>query len=188
MTIRSWSLNVFSFALCLTCLGGGLARAQDADAAQAQNDAAQAQEDDGQQAAEDFPKRLWSYLEKVEYRENYSPYPGTEDKFYEGQAPHGALLKVYVNRYVAQDPSDPPAKAIIVKDNLNDQKELQAITVMYRVEGFDPDNNNWYWVKYLPGGEVAQNGGEPVAGKVQSCIECHGSAKGGDYIFTNDDE
>jgi hypothetical protein len=60
---------------------------------------------------------------------------------------------------------------------------------MYRVkEGYDPENHDWYWVKYLPNGEVDKtDDGMPIAGKVKGCIQCHASAAGGDYIFMNDE-
>jgi len=57
---------------------------------------------------------------------------------------------------------------------------------MYRVEKYDSDNKDWYWVKYTPEGEAAMMGDVKLAGKVKGCINCHKSAKGGDYIFMND--
>jgi len=135
----------------------------------------------------EFAQQLWSYLKKVEYRENYSPWPGTEDAFYEGQAPHGAKLKMYVNRHVANNPADPPYKSVIIKENYTPEEKLAAITIMYRVEDYDPDNNDWYWVKYQPDGKVAMMNDMKLAGKVKGCINCHSTAKGDDYIFTNDE-
>lgn len=76
-----------------------------------------------------------------------------------------------------------------MEDEETKEKKLGALTIMYRAkEGYDPENNDWYWVKYLPNGKVAKTGeGMPIAGKVKSCIECHASAAGDDYVFTNDE-
>lgn len=69
---------------------------------------------------------------------------------------------------------------------------LGSITVMFRrEEGFDPDNANWFWAKYLPDGSLDTNPkGMSLAGKVakgadQGCIACHSGA-GGDMLFTTD--
>lgn len=143
--------------------------------------------EDAEKKEESLDQKLWSYLKKVEYQENYAPWPGTKDEFFPGKSPHGAHLKVYVNRRVAKDPDDPPHKSIIVKENYTPEKKLAAVTVMYRVENYDADNKDWYWVKYMPDGTVAKMNDMKLAGKVKGCINCHSSAKGDDYIFMNDE-
>lgn len=140
-----------------------------------------------QSADQSFAEKFWSYLQRVEYKKNYSPWPGKTEGFYEGQAPHGAKLKLYVNRPVAQNPEDPPNKSIIVKENYTKDEELAAITIMYRIEDYDPEHKDWWWVKYSPEGEVMEAKGMKLAGKVKACIGCHSSAQGGDYLFTNDE-
>jgi len=65
-----------------------------------------------------------------------------------------------------------------------------------REAGYDADNQNWFWVKYKPGGglDARQLGGKqvPLAGRIAKgntveenggCIYCHSSAGGRDYIF-----
>lgn len=71
-------------------------------------------------------------------------------------------------------------------------KHLGAYTVMFRREaGFDADNQNWFWVKYLPDGSLDKNpAGMRLAGKVAKgadvgCIACHTGA-GDDMVFTSD--
>jgi hypothetical protein len=65
--------------------------------------------------------------------------------------------------------------------------------MVQREAGYDPENNDWYWVKYSPAGGVEKNEeGTALAGRVakgagQGCIACHASARGGDYFFTNDE-
>ncbi len=74
-------------------------------------------------------------------------------------------------------------------------KYLAVYTVMYRREsGFDPDNQNWFWVIYMPDGSVRKApSGMDLAGKIAAgmtmeqmpvnCIACHQGADGDDYVF-----
>ena len=68
---------------------------------------------------------------------------------------------------------------------------LAAVTVMFRREdGYDPDNANWFWAKYLPDGSLDTNpAGMALAGRVakgadQGCIACHAAEE--DYLYTTD--
>ncbi len=70
---------------------------------------------------------------------------------------------------------------------------LGAVTIMLKREaGYDGDNQDWYWAKYLPDGNLDKNPmGMQLAGRIakgmsQGCIACHQAAGGGDYLFTND--
>ncbi len=59
-----------------------------------------------------------------------------------------------------------------------------------REEGYDADNRNWFWVKYLPDGSLDKNpAGMALAGMVgknadAGCIACHRGDP--DYLFTTD--
>ena len=135
-------------------------------------------------------ERFWSYLQQSRYK-NWAPAPGQNGDFYEGQSPHGAYLKMYLNRTAIAHPTDLPYSSIIVKENYGpDKKTVMAITVMYRSKGYDPQHNDWYWVKYNPDGTVAKAppamGSMPLAGKVKGCIKCHGDSDGDDLVFFND--
>ncbi len=134
--------------------------------------------------------RFWNWLKDAKY-ENWGPWPGERADFFPGQSPHGAFLKMYINRPAAGSPENPPHGSIIIKENYGkDKKTLMAITIMYRAKGYDPEHNDWYWVKYNPDGTVAKAppamGSMPLAGKVQGCIKCHSSADGDDFTFVND--
>jgi hypothetical protein len=120
---------------------------------------------------------------------------------YEGIAPHGMMLEtLYTTAEV-----DGHAGALVVKRNYgpegvsNDEvladpgTHLGSVTVMFRrEEGYDPDNADWFWAKYLPDGTLDQNpAGMRLAGRVgkgadAGCIPCHAGAGGGDYLFTTD--
>ena len=70
-------------------------------------------------------------------------------------------------------------------------KHLGAITVMFRREaGYDDDNQDWFWAKFLPDGSLDKNAmGGALAGRVAKgadagCIACHSGVD--DYVFTSD--
>jgi len=141
-------------------------------------------------AQQPFEARLWDYLQKVNYR-NWAPGPGQNGDFYEGQSPHGAFLKMYLNRTAIANPANLPNRSIVIKENYGrDRATLMAVTVMYRSQGYDPEHNDWYWVKYNPDGSVAkappEMGSMPLRGQVKGCIKCHADADGGDFAFIND--
>jgi hypothetical protein len=71
-----------------------------------------------------------------------------------------------------------PPNAIIVKENYMPDSTLAAVTVMYKVRGYDPTHNDWFWLKMSPADSVL------AEGKVQGCIDCHAGAASNDYIWT----
>ncbi len=120
---------------------------------------------------------------------------------YEGVAPHGMMLETFYSHATI----DGHTGELIVKRNYGPEgvtsdevladpaKHLGAVTVMFRREkGFDADNQDWFWVKYLPDGSLDKNPkGMRLAGKVAKgadagCIACHTNAGGDDYVFTSD--
>jgi hypothetical protein len=124
-------------------------------------------------------KALWDYLKKENYAKNWKMWPGKK-ALYPGKEPHGAFLTTYVNKkaYTAIKGKKGmlPDGSIIVKENYSADKKLGALTVMYKVKGYNSAAADWFWVKYLPDGKIA------VEGKVDACINCHASAKANDYV------
>lgn len=133
---------------------------------------------------------LWSTMRGYTGWEAYPELGGWQP----GNSPHGKILKYYINSVAARNPETPANGYIIVKENYGDRTSdaLMAITVMQKIRGYDPDNQDWFWVKYAPNGDVMTNPkGMKLAGRVakgmpQGCIACHGNAAGGDYLFIND--
>ena len=118
-----------------------------------------------------------------------------------GMSPHGAFIRVYYNVVTI----DGMPYHVVVKDNYggegvtlkmvreNPADYLMAVTPMVqREKGYDPDNNDWYWVKYGPDGMVSMDGknmamaGRVAKGMPAGCIACHTKAGDGDYLFLND--
>lgn len=122
-------------------------------------------------------------------------------KPYQGTHPHGAILVAYeslveVNGHsgIAIVKNNYAGEGVSVAKVANDpEQNLDAVTVMYKREaGYDPENADWFWVKYKADGSLHINAeGTPLAGRVakgepQGCIACHKLAPGQDYIYNHD--
>ncbi len=102
-----------------------------------------------------------------------------------GNEPHGATVRIWVNERALAALQRPnfdgtlPYGSMIVKANYmgtpEEPGQIAALTIMYKVEGFNPQAGDWYWIK-------AGNDGAEVAaeGAVEGCINCH--AEGTDYV------
>ncbi|QEG20171.1 hypothetical protein [Mariniblastus fucicola] len=158
-----------------------------------------------QETAKPFEARFWQFLMGNNYK-NWAPAPGQDGDFYSGQVPHGALLKMYINRAAASDVDGLRIGSVVVLENYRSDRSLKTISVMYRTEGFNPSANDWYWVEYNPDGTVVKESstGQPqgqsgtamlvsskstkLLGKSSRCISCHDQAEGSDFAFFNDRE
>lgn len=102
-------------------------------------------------------------------------------------APHGNVVRIYVNS-IALDAADSfdgslPEGSMIVKENYvgtdpDNPGELDAVTIMYKMEGYNPDAGNWFWVKAKPDGSQID-----AEGAVDGCIGCHSQADNDDYVL-----
>lgn len=127
------------------------------------------------------------------------------EPFFGGAPPHGMILEVTHQMLTI----DEHHGFLVLKKNYdgpdvsiesvieNREKFLSSVTIMYQREpGYDRDNQDWFWVKYKPDGQLFEkdiNGmrlamaGRILKGKTAEdsggCIYCHSSAGGGDYIF-----
>lgn len=122
---------------------------------------------------EDDPYQQWSQFPNVQ---------GTV----ESMAPHGPMARIFINKQVEDALKDfagsLPDGAIIVKENLGESEsdKADALTIMWKVEGFDADNNDWFWANISPDGEVA------AEGQVATCSGCHAGARNNDFVFVHE--
>ena len=123
-------------------------------------------------------------------------WPGKDGKYLPdttlaGHVPHGdpEVFRTFVNSIGMTNlnsKSFPLAdKSIVVKENYvitGTDTTLAAITAMLKKQGYDSDNNDWFWAKYAPDGTIQ------ASGKVTGCIGCHGGANSfhsdTDYLWT----
>ncbi|HED18733.1 MAG TPA: hypothetical protein ENI74_04420 [Gammaproteobacteria bacterium] len=159
----------------------------------------------GTPADVDYAQHLWSVLQQErmvgEHARPLKPFIGAA-------RPHGWVLEVDSRTIQVGGHRG----FVVVKKNYNGDnlgiaeverdrsRYLDSISVMFRREpGYDPDNQDWFWAQYKPGGQLSsmrRMGMEiAMAGRLikgaapdrnQGCIYCHSSAGGGDYIFYPD--
>lgn len=143
-----------------------------------------------------FAKKLWNSMARAQLVGNNR----IMSRPYQGQHPHGAILDTMESTLRVDGQEGP----VIVKHNFagddvsmssvaNDpQAYLDSVTVMFQRDGYDSDNNDWFWAKYLPDGSFDTNPQDmPLVGRVakgmdSGCIACHTGAPGGDLVFIND--
>ena len=136
---------------------------------------------DGHADPEELTKKFMGILESQAYEYTWHYEPGVEPGFYEGQAPHGAILRTFVND-IAYDAiqhglTELPEGSILSKQNFTPEKVLAATTIMVKIEGFNPDGGDWFWAKVQPDGTI------DAAGTPAGCIGCHGAKKANDWLF-----
>jgi hypothetical protein len=113
---------------------------------------------------------------------DWSIWPG-QGPMMEGNGVHGDYITIYVSEdalpLAEQGGMAMPYGAMVVKEGFNSDRELTGLYLMYKIEDFDPDHNDWFWASYSPEGNVR------AEGKVGGCINCHEGKKDIDYIFAN---
>jgi len=125
-------------------------------------------------------EKLNEYIIRNDPYRAWGMWPGKE-KLYKGTEPHGALLTTFVNNtafYSIKKKKGLADGSIIAKENYTADKIFVALTVMYKIKGYNPEGGDWFWVKYSPDGKVE------ASGKVKVCIDCHVKQKDNDYLFT----
>lgn len=135
-------------------------------------------------APDTTPAAVWAHLQEEGYRDSWQLWPGTEE-LYPGTEPHGMLLTTYVNGPAGQgladgDASSLPYGSIVVKENYMPDSTFAAATVMYRVEDYNPEHDDWLFAKFGPEGEAQ------AFGRAASCQACHQQASSG-YLYTEVD-
>lgn len=125
-------------------------------------------------------EEVWNQMQQEDYQNTWNLWPGTKE-LYEGTEPHGMLLTTYLNdiayEAVMNGSTTLPHGSIIAKENYMPDGPLNAITTMYKVEDFNPEHNDWFWLSNNPEGVVN------VEGIVNSCQSCHQQVAASDYIF-----
>lgn len=126
------------------------------------------------------PAALWTYITKDSPYAKWSFWPDHQG-MQPGRAPHGPLHKVYVNDR-ALNSAGPPLQygSILVKESYDADKTLGAITVMYKVNAYNPGDGDWFWVKY------SLDGTADTFGKPKGCIGCHGVRADNDFVTTHE--
>ncbi len=132
---------------------------------------------------------IWAHLQESDYQSTWTLWPG-KGELYTGQEPHGMLLTTYLNDVALQAltsrASLMPPGAIIVKENYRPDSTLAAVTTMFKVAGYNPEVNDWFFTKHLPSGELDRTpSGMAMEGRLPGCTNCHLAMQTNDYLFTS---
>lgn len=157
---------------------------------------ARAQDDTEPNADASFAQILWDGWADV-----YPSWPyeaGVPEGYYVGAAPHGMVLRSFVNDVAAADIAGGAAEfspgAVLIKENhmptgvnlegLDPQTalpefggDLAAWTWMVKVPGYAPDTGDWFW------GRFAADGSLLAAGSPAGCVGCHAQVEDNDWVF-----
>lgn len=149
----------------------------------------------GEEAAADLPDTdaaaVMEYVNETNPYTAWGTWPSDEwnnfDTNLVSGAPHGNVVRIYVND-IALEAADGfsnelPEGSMIVKENYvgsdpANPGELDALTIMYKVEGFNAGANDWFWVKAKPDGSQID-----AEGAVDGCIGCHSQEGNQDYVL-----
>ena len=132
---------------------------------------------------------VWAHLQESDYRSTWTLWP-EKGELYAGQEPHGMLLTTYLNDVALQSLSSGASSmapgAIVVKENYMPDSTLAAVTTMFKVEGYNPDVNDWFFTKHLASGELDRTpDGMAMEGRLPGCTNCHRAMQTNDYLFTD---
>jgi mono/diheme cytochrome c family protein len=108
--------------------------------------------------------------------------------FLASESPHGATVRIFVNDRaldaIAREnfSGTLPPGSLIVKEGYGGTPDapgdLTAITLMYKVDGFNPDANDWFWAGLSADGSAIN-----AEGAVEMCSACHGQDGNSDYLL-----
>ena len=123
---------------------------------------------------------LWEHMTTQSPYLGWGIWPG-QILLVKGKSPHGEYIRVLANpialKAFREGADVLPDGSIIMKENYNGEKQLVALTPMFKVNGYNPEGGDWFWVKYAPDGTAL---GE---GKMKGCIDCHAKVKKKDWVF-----
>ena len=124
---------------------------------------------------------IWDEIQGYESWNQTSDFTGIQMT---NGSPHGDYVQIWINDIISdffEDSSENnllPNGSIIVKEGYSDENgsSLNNITIMKKIDSYDPNNNNWFWANFNEGGALAgKNGSE------SSCYNCHSLGK--DYVL-----
>lgn len=136
--------------------------------------------------ADDTPTgaKLFARITEENPYQNWAQFPDRQGAF-PSVLPHGPMSQVFINSVVegALDSFDGalPSDSIIVKENMGTSPDVTEaeLTVMWRVDGFDPGNNDWFWANMTREGTIVSEG------RVATCVACHARSRANDFVFVH---
>lgn len=125
---------------------------------------------------------VFNYITKENYYRTWDLWPFRKET-YASISVHGPLITTYITEdaetAISERAGALPYGSMVVRESHDADGELREIGVRYKVQGYDPEHNDWFWAAYTPEGEII------VEGMAGSCQECHSVVADNDYVYTS---
>jgi len=116
-----------------------------------------------------------------DFETNYLQPAGWEGVVVSEDGTHGDYVSIWADELAMTaiaEGTEFPDGATIVKCGYADESGEGdcALTAMRKIEGYDSDNGDWFWISFDGDGEVNNYG------SVSGCVSCHSVDSNGDYV------
>lgn len=128
---------------------------------------------------------LFRLITETDPYQAWAQFPGVEG-IIASAPPHGPMARVFINTSVEAALENfsgrLPDGSVILKESFVDTtpETPDTLTIMWKVSGFDPENNDWFWANMTPAGVVN------AEGRVTGCTSCHSDARDNDFVFLHE--
>lgn len=154
--------------------------------------AAEPEKSSGTAVDDAYAAKLWDYMleNNLIGEDRIRSFP------FVGSRPHGSIQE-----FIATEATiDGQKGRLLVKHNYGAEEELtpkkvyaadqydnaEPLAIMFqREDGYDPDNNNWFWAEYNADGSVYNYQGDNLSGRAPLCLGCHTPLGGKDQEILN---
>jgi len=121
---------------------------------------------------------LWDHFQGARHWQSPEGWDGLPASTLEAEGEHGAYTEIRMNRLAAGTIGGDvlPGGVLVTADYDEDGETLLQWTAMKKIPGYDPDNDDWFWARYSPEGEVK------LKGTLNDCIYCH--LNGTDLVYS----
>lgn len=133
---------------------------------------------------DDMAQELHELALKNDVYKSWAPFPGQTMLAKSGDH-SGAFVRSYYNDVaagaVANWSGSFPDGTILVKEQFEDEAGTKPVghTIMWKVEGFDPEHGDWYWAAFGAAGQAQRTGA------IADCYGCHqATAMTADWVRT----
>ena len=137
------------------------------------------------------PGTVWSYLQAHDYQRYWRPESTANPGLHRSRAPHGPLIRAYVNRTAHQSrplgQGELPPGSVVVLESYSTQPQIHTIDVMAKIPDHRPATNDWAFFRFGPSGSVRLTDNQvrlQAKTEERGCIHCHRrTAEETDFLF-----
>ena len=114
--------------------------------------------------------------------QSYKDFPALNTDLKRSDTHQGMMVRTHLDptaMQAYQNKAFPYANgAEVVKEgHMGADGPVSALFIMKKIEGYDPENGDWFYAMANGDGMVGEQG------RMQMCISCHGAARDKDFIY-----